>query len=72
MVYIILFVFIQASFKFIRAIAIGPIKGILGILGLFYKKSREGCRQPINLQSFPDLEDTVLNPTLVTSRTNNP
>ena len=52
--------------------AIKPIKGILGILGPFYKKSREGSRQPIDLQSFPNLEDTVLDSTPAISRTNNP
>ena len=48
-VYIILLTFIQASLKFIRVIATKPIKGILGILGLFYNNSKEGSRQPINL-----------------------
>jgi hypothetical protein len=43
-VYIILLAFIQASIKFIRAIAIGPTKGILGMLGLFYNNSEEGSR----------------------------
>ena len=51
--------------------AIGPIKGILGMLGLFYSNSGEGSRQPIDLRSFPNLEDIVLDPTPVTSRTNN-
>ena len=41
------------------------------MLGLFYNNSREGSRQPINLQSFPNLEDAVLDPTSTTSRTNN-
>jgi hypothetical protein len=48
-VYIILLAFIQASIEFIRVIVIGPIKGILGMLGLFYNDSKEGSRQPINL-----------------------
>ena len=48
-VYTILLTFTQASIKFIRAIAIGPIKGIPGMLGLFYNNSKEGSRQPINL-----------------------
>ena len=50
---------------------IGLIKGILGILGLFYNNSGEGSRQPINLQSFPNLEDAVLDPTPIASRTDN-
>jgi hypothetical protein len=57
--------------EFIRVIVIGLTKGILGILGLFYNDSEEGSRQPINLRSFPNLEDAVLDPTPTTSRTNN-
>ena len=41
------------------------------MLGLFYNNSREGSGQPINLQSFPNLEDIVLDPTPITSKTNN-
>ena len=48
----------------------GLIKGILGILGLFYKESREGSRQPVDLWSFSDLEDIVLDLILAMSRTN--
>ena len=70
-VYIILLTFTQASIEFIRAIATGPIKGILGMLGLFYNNSREGSGQPINLQSFPNPEDAVLDPTPAISKTNN-
>ena len=70
-VYIILLAFTQASIKFIRVIAIGLIKGIPGMLGLFYNNSREGSRQPINLRSFPNLEDVVLDPTPITSKTDN-
>jgi hypothetical protein len=51
--------------------AIGPIKGILGMLGLFYNNSEEGSRQPVDLRSFPNLEDAVLDPTPTTARTNN-
>ena len=51
--------------------ATGLIKGILGMLGLFYNNSGEGSRQPINLQSFPNLEDAVLDLTPTASRTNN-
>ena len=41
------------------------------MLGLFYNDGGEGNRQPINLQSFPNLEDAVLDPTPTISRTNN-
>ena len=41
------------------------------MLGLFYNNSREGSGQPINLRSFPNLEDAVLDLTPVTSKTNN-
>jgi len=51
--------------------AIGPIKGILGMLGPFYKDGGEGSRQPTNLQSFLNLEDAVLDLTSIISRTNN-
>ena len=50
---------------------IGLIKGILGILGPFYNDGGEESRQPADLRSFPNLEDAVLNPTPITSRTNN-
>ena len=50
---------------------IGPIKGLLGMLGPFYNNSGEGSGQPINLQSFPNLEDAVLDLAPITSRTNN-
>jgi hypothetical protein len=51
-------------------IAIGLIRGILGMLGLFYNNSGEGSKQPVNLRSFPDLGDTVPDPTPIMSRTN--
>ena len=41
------------------------------MLGLFYNNSGEEGGQPINLQSFPNLEDAVLDPTPATSKTNN-
>jgi hypothetical protein len=41
------------------------------MLGLFYNNSKEGSRQSINLQSFPNLEDAVLDLTPTTSRTDN-
>jgi hypothetical protein len=53
-VYIIILVFIGATFKFIGIIAIVLLKGLLGILGLFYNNSkgaRKGkeSKQPIKL-----------------------
>ena len=39
-VYIIILIFIGATFKFIRIIAIALVKGLLGILGLFYNNSK--------------------------------
>ena len=51
--------------------ATGPIKGIPGMLGLFYNNDGKKSRQPINLQSFPNLKDAVLDPTPTTSKTNN-
>ena len=41
------------------------------MLGPFYNNSGEGSRQPIDLQSFPNLEDAVLDPTPIMSKTNN-
>ena len=54
MVYIIILTFIGATFKFIKIIATVPVKGLLGILGLFYSnskgtKKREESKQPIKL-----------------------
>jgi len=39
-VYIIIFAFIGAIFKFIKIMAIVPAKGLLGILGLFYNDGK--------------------------------
>ena len=41
------------------------------MLGLFYNNSGEGSRQPIDLQSFPNLEDAVLDLTPATSKADN-
>ena len=38
--YIIILAFIGATFKFIVIIATVPVKGLLGILGLFYNNSK--------------------------------
>ena len=37
--------------------ATGPAKGIPRILSPYYKDSGNGNKQPINLQSFPNLKD---------------
>ena len=42
------------------------------MLGPYYKDSGNGNKQPINLQSFPNLEDVKLALTSIISRTNNP
>ena len=41
------------------------------MLGPFYNNSGEGSRQPVDLRSFPNLEDAVLDPTPATSKTDN-
>ena len=41
------------------------------MLGPFYNNSGEESRQPIDLQSFSNLEDTVLDPTPVMSKADN-
>ena len=41
------------------------------MLGPFYNDGEEGSRQPTNLRSFPNLEDAVLDPTPITSKTDN-
>ena len=41
--------FIKAFFKFIRIMVIGLVKGIPGMLGLYYKDNGNGSKQPINL-----------------------
>jgi len=38
-VYTIIFIFIGATFEFIRIMATVPAKGLLGMLGLFYDNS---------------------------------
>jgi UPF0716 family protein affecting phage T7 exclusion len=43
-VYIIILIFIEATFKFIGIIATVLVKGLLGILGLFYNNNK-GARK---------------------------
>ena len=38
--YIIILIFIRATFKFIRIMTIVPAKELLGMLGLFYNNSK--------------------------------
>jgi len=40
MVYTIIFIFIEATFEFIRIIATVPAKGLPGMLGLFYNNGK--------------------------------
>ena len=74
--YTIILAFIRATFKFI-IIAIVLVKGLSGILGLFYNNSkgarkREESKQPIKPRSFPKLGHTILTLTPVMLGTNNP
>ena len=53
-VYIIILIFIKATFKFIGIIATVLLKGLLGMLGLFYNNSKgakkgKESKQPIKL-----------------------
>jgi len=43
-VYTIILTFIGATFKFIEIMATVPVKGLLGILGLFYNNSKGAGR----------------------------
>ena len=76
-VYIIILAFIGATFKFIGIIVIVLVKGLLGMLGLFYNNSKgakkgEESKQPIKPRSSPKLEDAVLTLTPVILGTDNP
>jgi len=76
MVYIIILMFIGATFKFIEIIAIAPAKGLLGILGPFYNNSKGARRgkeskQPIKPRVSPKLGDVILTLTPTTLGTNN-
>ena len=76
MVYIIILTFIEVTFKFIGIIATVLLKGLLGILGLFYNNSKgarkgEESKQPIKPQSSLKLGDAILALTPATLGTNN-
>ena len=74
--YTIILAFIRATFKFI-IIAIVLVKGLLGMLGLFYNNSKgarkgEESKQPIKPRSSPKLGHAILTLTPITLGTNNP
>jgi uncharacterized membrane protein len=74
-VYTIILAFIKATFKFIM-MAIVLVKGLLGILGLFYNNSKgarkgEESKQPIKPRSSLKLGDAILALTPATLGTDN-
>ena len=75
-VYIIILAFIGVTFKFIGIMAIVLVKGLLGMLGLFYNNSKgarkgEESKQSVKLQSSLKLGDMILALTPVMLGTNN-
>jgi hypothetical protein len=75
-VYIIILIFIEATFKFIEVIVIVLLKGLLGILGPFYNNNKgarkgEESKQPIKLRSSLKPGDIILALTPVILGTNN-
>jgi len=75
-VYTIILIFIGATFKFIRIMAIVLAKGLLGMLGPFYNNSEgarrgEESKQPVKLQVSPKLGDVILTLTPIILGTNN-
>jgi len=76
-VYIIILIFIGATFKFIEIIVIILAKGLLGMLGLFYNNNKgagkeEESKQSIKPQSSPKLGHAILTPTFIILGTDNP
>jgi len=74
--YIIILIFIGATFKFIGIMATVPVKGLLGVLGLFYNnnegvKKGEESKQPVKPRSSPKLRHVILTLTLVILGINN-
>ena len=67
MVYIIIFIFIKTTFKFIGTMATVLVKGLLGMLGPFYNNNKSTKKEEENKQftkpqySFK-LGDVVLTP----------
>jgi uncharacterized membrane protein len=75
-VYTIILTFIGVTFKFIGIMAIVLLKGLLGMLGLFYNNSKgarkgEESKQPVKLQSSLKLGDAILALTPAILGTNN-
>ena len=75
--YTIILIFIKATFKFIKIIAIVLVKELPEILGPFYSNSKgtkkgEESKQPIKLQSSSKLRDIILTPILIILGTDNP
>jgi len=75
-VYTIILAFIGATFKFIEIMATALVKGLSGILGLFYNNSKgaergEESKQPIKPRVSPKLGDTIPTLTPTTSGTDN-
>ena len=74
--YTIILAFIGATFKFIIMVIV-LVKGLLGMLGLFYNNSKgarkgEESKQPIKPRSSPKLGHAILTPTPAILGTNNP
>jgi uncharacterized membrane protein len=75
-IYTIILAFIRATFKFI-IMAIVLVKGLLGILGLFYNNSKgarkkEESKQPVKPQGSPKPGHAILTPTPIILGTNSP
>jgi len=75
--YIIILAFIETVFKFIGIMATIPIKGLLGMLGLFYNNSKsikkgEESKQLIEPRSSPELRYIIPTLTPVMLGINNP
>ena len=75
-VYTIILAFIRATFKFI-IMATVLVKGLLGMLGLFYNNSKGAkkgveSKQPIKPRSFPKLGHAILTLTPVMLGTDGP
>ena len=50
MVYMIILIFIKATFKFIEIMVIVLAKGLLGMLGLFYSNNKSAKKEEENKQ----------------------
>ena len=75
--YIIILIFIETTFKFIKIIATVLAKGLLGMLGLFYNnnesaKKEEESRQSVKPRSSPKLRHVILTLTPIILEIDNP